>query len=96
MLIYVRFFETPWTVPRQALLFMAFSRQEYWRGLPFPTPGNLPYAGIEPTSLVSPARTGRFFTTALPFLKTFPSDRQTQMYIWGWSKMFDYHCLRTH
>ena len=45
----------PWTVARQALLSMEFSRQEYWSGLPFPSPGDLPQAGIEPVSLVSPA-----------------------------------------
>ena len=39
------------------------SRQEYWSGLPFPFPGDLPNPGIEPMSLVSPALAGRFFTT---------------------------------
>ena len=42
---------------------MEFSRQEYWSGLTFPPPGDLPDPGIEPTSLVSPALAGRFFTT---------------------------------
>ena len=41
---------TPWTVSCQALLFMGFSRQEYWSGLLFPPPGDLPDPGIEPTS----------------------------------------------
>ena len=41
-----------------------FSRQEYWSGLPFPTPGDLPDPGIELVSLVSSALTGRFFTTS--------------------------------
>ena len=59
-------FETPWTVAHQAPLFMGFSRQEYWSGLPFPPPGNLLNPGIEPLSLVSPASAGRFFTTAPP------------------------------
>ena len=53
----------PWTVAHQALLFMEFSRQEYWSGLPFPSPGNLLNPGIEPTSLKSSALAGRFFTT---------------------------------
>ena len=44
----VRFFVTPWTVAHQASLFMRFSRQEYWIGLPFPSPGDLPDPGIEP------------------------------------------------
>ena len=43
---------------------MKFSRQEYWSGLPFPTPGDLLDSGIEPMSLASPALAGRFFTTS--------------------------------
>ena len=50
LLSHVRLFATPWTVDCQALLSMAFSRQEYWSGLPFPSPGNLPDPGIEPGS----------------------------------------------
>ena len=46
---------TPWTVACQIPLSMGFSRQEYWNGLPFPPPGDLPHQGIEPTFLVSPA-----------------------------------------
>ena len=41
---------TPWIVARQAPLSMAFSRHEYWSGLPFPSPGDLPTPGIEPRS----------------------------------------------
>ena len=41
---------TPWTVACQAPLFMAFFRQEYWNGLSFPSPGNLPDSGIESAS----------------------------------------------
>ena len=48
----VRLFATPWTVAYQAFLSMGFSRQEYWSGLPFPSPGNLPDPGIEPGSPV--------------------------------------------
>ena len=62
MLSHVGLFATPWTVALQTRLSMWFSRQEYWSGLPFPTPGDLPDAGIEPASLVSPALAGRFFT----------------------------------
>ena len=51
---------TPWTVAHQAPLSMGFSRQEYWNGLPFPSPRDLPDPGIEPTA---PALTGGFFTT---------------------------------
>ena len=43
----VRLLATPWTVAYQALPSMGFSRQEYWRGLPFPFPGDLPNPGIE-------------------------------------------------
>ena len=48
----------------QAPLSMGFSTQEYWSGLPCPPPGDLPDPGIKPTSLMSPALAGRFFTTS--------------------------------
>ena len=57
---------TPWTVAHQAPLSVAFSRQEYWSGLPFPSPGDLPDPGIEPVSLAYPALAGRFFTSESP------------------------------
>ena len=47
---HVRLFAAPWTVVYQAPPSMGFSRQEYWSGLPFPSPGNLPDSGIEPRS----------------------------------------------
>ena len=46
----VRFFATPWTVAYQASPSIEFSRQEYWSGLPFPSPGDLPDPGIKPRS----------------------------------------------
>ena len=46
----VQLFATPWTVAYQASPSMGFSRQEYWSGLPFPLPGDLPDPGIEPGS----------------------------------------------
>ena len=46
----VRLFATPWTIAHHAPLSMGFSRQEYWSGLPFPSPGDLPDTGIEPRS----------------------------------------------
>ena len=46
----VRLFVTPWTVACQALLSMGLSRQEYWSGLPFPSPGDLPNPEMEPES----------------------------------------------
>ena len=51
----------PWTVAHQALLSLGFPRKEYWSGLPFPPPGDLPDPGIEPTFLASPALAGGFF-----------------------------------
>ena len=60
---HVRLFATSWTVACQASLSVELSRQEYWSGLPFPTPGDLPDSGIETASLKSPALTGGFFTT---------------------------------
>ena len=50
-------FVTPWTAAQQAPQSMGFPRQEYWSWLPFPSPGDLPHPGIEPTS---PALAGRF------------------------------------
>ena len=49
----VRLFGTPWTVVHQAVLSMGFSKQEYWSGLPLPSPGDLPDPGMEPMSHVS-------------------------------------------
>ena len=50
LLSHVRLFVTPWTAAYQAPLSMGFSRQEYWRVLPFPSPGDLPNPGIKPRS----------------------------------------------
>ena len=66
---------TLWTVAHQASLSMGFSRQEYWRRLPCPPPGNLPNQGIEPTSLMSPAQAGKFFTTIAAW------EAQTSVYL---------------
>ena len=49
-LSHVRLFATPWTVAHHVPPFMGFSKQEYWSGLPFPSPGDLPDPGIEPRS----------------------------------------------
>ena len=53
----------PWTVAHQAPPSIGFSRQEYWSGLPFPSPGDLPHPGTEPNFLASPTLAGGFFTT---------------------------------
>ena len=56
-------FMTPWTIAHQALLSMGFPRQDYWNGLPLPSPGDLPRPGIK---LVSPALADEFFITEPP------------------------------
>ena len=66
----IQVFATPWAVALQAPLSVGFSRQEYWSGLTFPSPGDLPHPGIEPMSLVSPALVGEFFTTGATDIKT--------------------------
>ena len=58
----VPLFVNLWTVACQAPLSMGFSSQEYWSGLPCPSPGDLPYLGIEPVSLTSPVLASWFFT----------------------------------
>ena len=58
---------TPWTVASQAPLSMGFPRQEYWNGLPFPSPGDLPDRGI---GLVSPALQADSFTAEPPYIIT--------------------------
>ena len=60
----VQLFMTLSNVALQAPRSMGFLRQEYWSGLPFPSPGNLPDPGIEPASLISPALAGRLFTAS--------------------------------
>ena len=64
VLSHARFFATPWTIAHQVPLSIRFPRQEYWSGLPFPTPGDLPDPGIKLTSLMPPALAGRFFITS--------------------------------
>ena len=54
---------TSWTVAHQAPLFMTFSKQEYWRSLPFPSPGDIPDPGIKATY---PSLAGGFLTTKPP------------------------------
>ena len=60
---HVRLFAPLWTVACQAPLSMGYPRQEYWSGLPFPPPGDLPDPGMEP---MFPALAGGFFTTKPP------------------------------
>ena len=63
LLSHVQLFVTPWTIAHQAPLSMEFPRQEYWSGLPFPTPRDLPDPGIEPAF---PALAGGFLTNEPP------------------------------
>ena len=60
----VQVFASLWTVADQAPLSMGFSWQKQWSGLPCPPPGDLSDPGMEPVSLISPAFSGRFFTTS--------------------------------
>ena len=80
MLSCVQLFATPWTIAHQVPLSVEFSRQEYWSGLPFPTPGNLPHPGTKPISLASPALAGRFFTTGVTWeVSIGTANRQTSL-----------------
>ena len=79
----VQHFVTPWTVARQAPLSMEFSRQEYWSGLPFPTPGDFLDLGIKPGSLAFPAMQVGYF----PLSPVFP--------IPGGHHCFDIPCLKS-
>ena len=63
LLSLVGLFVTPWSVAYHAPLSMVFSRQQYWSGLPFPSPEDLPKPGVEPAS---PALTGGFVTAQPP------------------------------
>ena len=65
----VQLFAILWTVACQAPLSMRFSRQEYWSGLSYPSPGGLPGSEIEPVSLALP---GGLFTTEPPGLYYLP------------------------
>ena len=69
VLIRVQLFATPWVVACQAPLSTGFSRQAYRSGLPFPTAGDLPDPGTEPTAPAAPALAGRFNDN---ILKSFP------------------------
>ena len=60
---------TLWTVAHQTPLSMEFSRQEYWNGLSFPSPGDLLHPGIEPVSPLSPTLAGSFWVMVFLFVK---------------------------
>ena len=92
MLSRAQLFVTPFTVARQAPLSMEVSRQEYWSGLPFPSPGDLLKAGIgpcflgiEPMSLESRALAGGFFTTSVNWEAPRSNLDQIKSYVETWS-----------
>ena len=78
MLSHVQLFVNPWTTIHQAPLSMRFPRQEYWSGLPFPTPGDLSIPGIKPVTPESSLWVGGFFTTAPPGKPPDPSSLAKQ------------------
>ena len=75
------FFVTPWTRVCRTLLSMVFPKQEYWSGLPLPSPGHLPDPEIEPVSLASSALAGGFFT-AEP-----PGEAHHQIFLNPWQQL---------
>ena len=92
-LSHVWLFETPWTVACQAPPSKGFSRQEYWSGLPFPSPGDLPNPGIKPRSPSLKAAS----------LLSDPPGRPIELFKWGHgsvitsfsaSNLFCYYCWR--
>ena len=87
MLSRVQLLATPWTVACQAPLSMGFSRQEYWSGLPFPSPGDLPDSGIEPKSPVSPVRQMMLSHQRNPH--SFLSSNNMPLY--GWTRFVSIH-----
>ena len=81
VLSHVQLFATPWTIARQAPMSMEFSRQEYWSGLPFPTPGDLPNLGINPTSLSSSVLAGWFFISCTTLEAPSCIDTESTLFI---------------
>ena len=105
---HVQLFVTLWTVACQVPLSMRFSRQEYWSGLPFPPPGNLPNPGIEPTSPMFPTLAGRFFTTSATWEATLyntGTEKSQSLvedaYTWrytpnAWANLYEHDWTWTH
>ena len=89
----VQLFAAPWTAAHQVLLSVELSRQAYWRGLLFPTPGDLPNPEIEPKSPASPALAGGFFTTPPPGLH--PGHRQAEHSV-CWERHNSFHANSFH
>ena len=92
-----------WTVALQAPLSMKFSRPEYWSGLPFPPPGDLPDPMIQPTSPTSLALEGRFFITEPPgkptYIPTYTYKHVCVPMMYAYMYMYTHrhmHSLRIH
>ena len=89
-------FATLWTAAHQAPLSMGSSRQEYWSGLPFPTPGDLPDPGIEPApSLTFPVLAGGYFMTGViwdaPFFGSNTckcANHSSEHSLWSWARVW--------
>ena len=76
---------TPWTTAHQAPLPLEFSMQEYWSGVLFHPPEDLPNTDIRPMSLVSPALAGGFFTTSASFqFGSVQSHNHVQLFVTPW------------
>ena len=73
---------------------MGFSRQEYWSGWPFPSPGALPDPGMEPVSLPAPAVAGGFLITAPPGKPSSSSPRANCATLGGWWDLPEMETLR--
>ena len=80
---HVRLFVVPWTAAHQAPLSKEFSRQEYWSGLPFPSPEDLPHLVIKPVSPASPALQA----------DSLPTEPLINRYLLGAKKSFLYYLL---
>ena len=90
---HVQLFATPWTVVHQAPRSVKCSRQEYWSGLPFPTPRDLPAPGIEPTSPASSALAGGFFITEPPVKpSSVQSLSRVQLFVTPWTAALQASC----
>ena len=72
----------PWTTAHQAPLSMGFSKQEYWNGLPFPSPGNLSDPGIEPTSAALQADSLPSEPPGKPKYHLIPIRLATKLHVW--------------
>ena len=92
MLSHVGLFATPWATVHQAPLSVGLSQQEYWSGLPFSTPRDLPNPGIEPTSLASPALAGGSLPP-MPPGKPYHTYLHTYTYIYSVKYTYVYVCV---